>query len=675
MAEEEARVRLELAASGMSSELRRLERDSKELSQELEGVGRSAQSSEKKMSPAFASMKKGLGAAKSALGEMGGAIKSTLGQAATLGGALSAGAGVHNALALTERYRKVADSIERATGKAMDWENVQAKIETAADASNRTNEEMLDAFDAIRGKTGDAAAAFDQLDTVAVGLNATKEEAKSLGTIMGVLAKSFPEADLNAAMANVIGHTDKGRISFEEMSEDLNELASIATLAGQKGEQGLGRILGIATHVNKDVKNMSETMTGLDQLFEKVRQTPVVKGLGEAGGFKQADITDTDDGVERVKRMLEIAGDHGAKQFKKFQTEALETEFTGREEQVAFETLAKPFREAYEEALEQGKSATEASKAGAAAFDKSLSEIADASTDYSTLQKQASEEMKSPQAAMREAMKEFGDAFTKPEMIDAIHKFAKAMPKIAEMAADLVGFAADHPMLAGVGALGARPAMAAGASMGGDLIAAGGKKVWAQAAGEFTAAAATSGKWKAAGTMMAKVAGPLMVGALVFELGRRGIDKHFDTKAKHQGTLATTGAEVGEAIATGDKGKMREAHANVQAKIKAAREDNSGFSKILDNTWGGLAKLSGADVNLDDQENAIARAEAEARRLEEAMAKGAGGGDKVAESMEKAATAAEKAAKEMEKIGKGGGGKGTNGLPKTPGSGNGSTGT
>src|SRR5688572_13116897 len=123
--ERDARVKLELAAGGMLSMLRMLEKQAKELADKMEGVGEKTEKAEKKISPALASMKKGLGEAKKSLGEVGSTIKSTLGQAATLGGALSLGHGVTQAVQLQNSYRQVAHSIERATGKAVAWQDVQ----------------------------------------------------------------------------------------------------------------------------------------------------------------------------------------------------------------------------------------------------------------------------------------------------------------------------------------------------------------------------------------------------------------------------------------------------------------------------------------------------------------------------------------------------------------------
>lgn len=691
MAEREAKVRLNLASAGFLSSLKDLQKAAKEFEGAVADIGEGAAKSSKKASAFGEIWKSSLSAAKNSLSELGGSLKSTLTQAATLGGALGVGAALKQTTELQDRYQQLAFRIERATGSAVEWTQIQSAASEAATRNGRTSAEMADAMEAVWQKTGDKSAALGSLEAIAVAMNATGRSGKELGDIVGVMQKKFGVSgpELTQGLTAVISAADQGGMSLEQMAEDFEEFGSIAKLAGQSGAEGLQRVLGFANAVNKDVANMSETLTGLDQFFEKMRQTTVLEGLGEAGGFKSAikDVTTTGDAVERLRRVMGRAGEKGKDAFSKFQKQATEGEFTGREEQSAYKKLSEPFTKAYQEALAAGKNSKAATEAGLAAFDASIEAMSKSTSDWTAIQKQSARGLESPQAKLRQAVQEFTKAFEDPRIVQAIRDLAQDMPRLAQAFAGFVKWAAGNP-LAGIGAIIA-------AKVGTDVAN-------AQISEALSKAISGESKKLSLGGIVA-LTGSFAVG---FGVGEAIANAVYDALSGKEDRNRMEGIQSVVGAGRSSPEQIRAEIAKQEAKLQGQKDDLHGLrwgtkglsiegaTNAFDEAMGGLAwakgKITGEEVpfetanmrSIRDTEGTIeelkallARKEAAAGQVSsEAPPPGKLMSSAFDRPADKFSSAADKISRAADRIAEAGGmgSGGNNGLPATPGNSSGS---
>jgi hypothetical protein len=674
MAEREARVRLNLSAAGFTSSLKEVEKKAREFGDAVEDIGESASKASAKTSRFAQAWSTSLTAAKSSLLETGSALKGMLSQAATFGGAIGIGAALKQTTELQARYQQVAFTMERATGKAVAWAEVQSAASGAAERNARSGTEMAEAIEAVWSKTGDKGAALGSLDAIATAMNATGKSAAELGTIVGVLQKKFGMGgtELTAGLSAVIGAADRGGITLSQLSEDFDELGSIAKAAGQDGADGLQRVLGFANRVNLDVKDMSETLAGLDQLFEKLRQTPVLEGLAGAGGFKAAlgDVTKTGDAMLRVRGLLEAAGGKGAGGFAKFQKQALEGEFTGREEGYAFKALADPFAAAYQEALKSGKDSKAATRAGLDAFDASLAKMAKSGTDWATLQKQSAAAMETPQAKLRAAVQAFTKSFEDPRIVRAIRDLAASLPQLAESLAKVVTWAAGNPF----GAVSATLA----ASVVKDVT-------MANIKGSIEKAIAGQGsKLSLAGVVA--ITGAFTMG---FGVGEAIANAVFDalTGKESRTIVGNVGSVASAAGESPDQVRKRLVAAQAEAnRLERGPSvfSGAGVSEAFEGTMAGLAKL-GSKVGLVDDPGTLTTSRSRALtdtystidELRAILAEKERGGppredagktlQRPADKLSGASEKLDRAAERLERLSGAGGGRGSNGLSPAPG--------
>src|SRR5690606_32797569 len=157
MSDRDSTLRLNLAAAGMLTMLKQLEKQAGELTKNIEGVGNESKKSEVKINPFLNSAKKGLGAAKSAAVDLGGELKKAVTTAVTLGGALSLGGGIRAANIAVNQYHDLAFAIRTATGEAYSYEQVQKDVEKIGDKWSQSNEKVAKSYDEIFRQTKDVA--------------------------------------------------------------------------------------------------------------------------------------------------------------------------------------------------------------------------------------------------------------------------------------------------------------------------------------------------------------------------------------------------------------------------------------------------------------------------------------------------------------------------------------
>lgn len=666
MSERDAKVRLELAAGGFLTMLREIQKQAEQLGNEVEGIGESGEKAEKKLHPALASMKKGFGAAKSALSEFGSSIKSAIGDLTTLGGALTLGAGARAAIETVDAYKDIAFAVQTSTGKAQQWQTVQGDIEGTARKWKIANGEVAASYLELFKTTEDLDFTRAAMESIGQAHRATGASVATLTALANELNEKFgvtPDK-IDSAMATLIGAVPGGKAGLEELGDKLGLLGASARAVGYEGEAGLKKALGMLNLAGAGGGSFKKELMSVIQLFETLGDSDQVKRiektLGHGTKLRDKAGKTKADALEIIMR--ETGGKH----------EELSKIFSGpllRFSSELGKTYATTFAGTAGDAKTKTKAATEA-------LSRAMETAGKSSLTSADLQRQATERLKDPKAQLQDAMNKFQQALTKPEMMASMEKLAQLLPKLTSGMTSLLEMAVDHPILAAGAFLGKKGGGAMLGSVAGDAAgwtagkAAGlGKSIGSNLAAE----AAKNGAWATAGSQLAKVAGIAIAAAVAYELGKQAIDEVFATTAQDEGDLAALGAGAAAVAASGDK-KAMAAHAEtLRSRIKQAQENEDSVGGFVKNTFGGVAEIvSGGDVKQDIQKDNIARAEAELRNLESAMAKGAKGGDKVATAHERAAAAAERLAKAMDKVKPGGAGGGNNGLPPAPGNQSGS---
>lgn len=656
MTDRDARVRLELVAGGFLSMLKDIERQAGGLAKEVEGIGTAGEKAEKKLSPMLGSLKKGVGAAKDSLAELGSTLKSTLGQAATLGGALSFGAGAKAGMDLVGVYKDLAFQISNGTGKAVEWTEVQKDIEGAAGRWKRSNEEVAESYRQLFDETGDLQFTADAVDAVAMAATASGKSVSSLTSIAGTLNEKFGIAgdQMEDALASVLELSSKGGATVEDLGAKLGVVGASAKQMGLQGKEGLQQVLGMLNVGDNVTGSFKKNLAAVTGLMETFGNSDKLKSIEKTLGVKI-----TDKGGEARKDALDkILTKTGGKE------EALSKIFQGDTLK-----LVSHFGQTFQKTFTETEGTTkQKTKAALDAFHHALADAGKTTLSAAELEAQAKKRAaEDPERQFADAMNKFKAAFTKPEMMASMEKLAHLLPQVAEGAAKLVEFAVHHPLLAGAGLLGAKGGGSFAGSIATDALKGIGKSIGK----DIAAQAAASGVWKTVGANLGAAAGIAVAAAVAYELGKQAIDKIYEDKAADQSDLASGGAAAAAAIASGDTKQMAAQAQTLRARIAKANENHSGVSGFVDDTFGAAAQLfSGGEVKGDVQANAIAKAEAQLRELEKAMQKGAKSGAKHADATDKAARSLERLAAAADKAAPGGGGN--NGLPPAPGNQSGS---
>lgn len=653
MSERDAKVRLELAAGGFLSMLKEIEKQAGGLAKEVEGIGTAGEKADKKLSPMLGSLKKGAGAAKDSMVELGTSLKSTLASAATLGGALSFGAGAHAGMALVGVYKDLAFQISTGTGKAVEWTEVQKDIEGAAGRWKQSNEKVAGSYRALFDETGDLQFTADAVDAVAMAATASGKSIESLTSIAGTLNEKFgiTGGEMSDALASVLELGSKGGATVEDLGAKLGVVGASAKQMGLEGKAGLQQVLGMLNVGDNVTGSFKKNLAAVTGLMETFGNADKLKSIEKDLGIK---LTDKGGGA-RKDALDKILSKTGGKE------ETLSKVFQGDTLKLVSD-FGKTFQKTFSETEGTAKQKT---AAALGAFHSALDAAGKTTLTASQLEAQAKKRAaEDPARAMDDAMNKFKAAFTKPEMIASMEKLAQLLPRVASGAAKLVEMVANHPMLAGAAFLGAKAGGSFATSIAGDAIKGIGKSIGK----DIAATAAKDGAWGTAGKSLGAAAGIAVAAAVAYEIGKAAIDSIYEDKAQDQGDLSSGGANAVAAIASGDTKRMAAEEKTLKAKIAKAKDNHSGVSGFVDDTFGAAAQLfSGGEIKGDVQANTIAKAEADLRDLQKAMAKGGKATDKAADSHDKVARAAERAAAALDRIVPPSGGGGTNGLPPAPG--------
>lgn len=466
--EREAAIRLMLRAGPYLGGLQHIEKESKRVGSKIGSV-----------------MSAGFKGAKSAAIGLGNQIKTTLATAAQFGGIFAVGAAAKKGLELQETYANIAFNLNKASGEARTWKDVQKDIEPIALKTSRSSAEMADAFSKVYENTGDAEYARASLESIGETANATGYSVDQLANAAQIMQRKFGASkdEIPEMMARFVEKVGVGGAGIEGLGNKFALMAGEASAAGLKGKDGLSTLLGVMIALDSRVGEKTEP--GLKRLLQVLKKgSNEMKRLEKKGRVK----FDADEGAfDKVRKVLSGKG--------RVEMEAI---LTG-ESRTVFDELARPFDEAFKAAKEKGASTKEATKAGLEAFDKAMKEAGKSSLTAARISEESAKRAEDPQRKLAQAMETFAQEFTKPQMIEAIKELAKSLPKLAKGMAELVEFTANHPVLAagaygglkiGGGAIGSMAVTGAKEAAGTFATTAGASSAWAGAAGSFAAAAA-----------------------------------------------------------------------------------------------------------------------------------------------------------------------------------------
>lgn len=653
----EAAVRVTAKTGGYQSGLRDMEQDTRRAGQRM-GKGLSQP------------LRSGLSSAKSAMGDMLGGLKEGVKLAASLGGAFAVGDMVRRANDAEVQVLQLSGALSDFAKQTITAEQTQALLERAADKT-RTG------LDELRGSIGSLAAIAGQggLEMVEESLARSTMQAKRLGVaseqvaevhamfLSKGVAKTAKEAEaLTEQMVRFARETLGLNIEDALAINDIGEFAAfvnstgdgvaeMTSLLGRTGETA--KDLGQALEIIEELGLVLNTRGGLEKLRKEAKLTSDQVNLGKSS-------------IENMFTALEQGGPEA---FKKIQ------------DQLATDRARKAFEEILGTdlvvKLDEGKLDRGEFDERVAELKRGVEGAAKASMDLSAAEEQNKRLLETRSARLQDALNKIELAFQKPEVAEALEQLAEVLPQLAKVIANVVSMVAKNPAMAVGGVVAAK---AAGSFVSGALgtqgqgsgaaVAAAIKGAFKVGSAEFAAKAATSGKWAAAGTTMAKVAGPAIAGLIAFEVGRRAIDKALKEEEKTVSVGDDLNRAAADALGGRDPEKIRAALAAAKAKRRELQKGPGDVTAVI----GGFAKdvsaLFGVEVQgpVERTVKAFEETDQIVRELEAKLRRVGGSSDGAGRANRRLAADATAAANALRKIkSAAGGGEGAERGPKQPG--------
>lgn len=556
-------------------------------------------------------MQAGVSKAKDSLVDLKNTTKQVVGGLVTLGGAFSVAASAKSAIQLQSQLTDLAFRVQRVTGAATDWRQMQNQLAPVASRTGKTTSEIAEAFTDIFEASGDLKFTEEAISAVGTFSTATGRDLKETSKLAGVLGRQFKLSgrEVGDALAYIGDQTAAGGLKWEDMAEDASELGSIALAAGQKGGEGFQRMIALATKVSPKVKDMSETLMGLEQVTEKMRDPAFVDTLTAATKvkFKDKGFAEQGDAFQRLRVMLGKGNDVRMQ---------LKAELPGREEKAVIETLMEPFEKAYQASIASGEDVKTATEKGLQAYDASLAKLGKSTSKFGDVQEQALKKMATPEGQLKKAMETLNQAFTKPEVIGAINELAKSLPALAEGLATVVGFIAKHPMLAAAGYGAAKVGMgfAQGAiTQAATNFAQGAfaKSAMTSAANFFTSGVSQGTVWQGAGKAMGVAAAAI----IAFEFTKAALEEDQKKKEEKATDLRSAVMESGGAKTAEEKmAAAKKLRAAAVASYQQDDPENENWATLLSK---GAMTTFGLDEDMQTQRKFALKQMGEAKALEQ----------------------------------------------------------
>jgi hypothetical protein len=512
----------------------------------------------------------GLSSVKTTLASMGGQLKSTLKMAATMGGTFAVGASIKGAMDLQHEYRNLAQQVNRLVDTGKDWRDMQQIIEAAATKASQAPQKMIQTFRTVYSATGDLEYTVAALDAIGTAATASGEEAEKMGQAMQLAARKFGvgAGEAREAVARLVEKIGVGGMSLDDLNGRFAVMAGEAAAAGLKGVEGFSTLLGIMLALDSTIGE--KAAPGMKALFQYLKDnTAQLAAMEKKAGIKfEPDLS----AFDKIRKLLGTEKGRVAAQLT----------FTA-DSRVVYDTLAKPFEEAYKAALAAGESQKKATQKGLAAYDQAMEAMTKSNAKFSRLQDQAAERMREdPTVIMRQALNELAMAFTEPAMMDAVKDLASSLPKVAKGAAMLIKLVTEHPGLAAGGYVGGRVAL----SFAAGSLAHVGQTIGTRAGTDLATTATRHAGWGGVGPTIGKAGAIALASYLAIELGKLAIDEIFKKKGKAEGAGVVADIHTAQALRGGDPAKIEAALKREREALKELEKAKSGF---FEHVFGQLA--------------------------------------------------------------------------------------
>ncbi|MEI9940511.1 MAG: hypothetical protein WDO69_25125 [Pseudomonadota bacterium] len=670
MADRDAKVRLNLAANGFLSTLQQLQSAAKDFEHAVEGVGDGGEKASRKLGAFGTAAKAGFGAAKASLAELGKGLKSTLGQVATLGGALSAANAVRGAVEMTEGYKNLAFAIHSGTGVSMTWQQVQTQVEGAAQRTKRSNREMLETWTSLHEAIGDVKFAAVAMESVAKASNVTGKSMQVMGGIAAGLREKFGigAEGMDAALAAAISLSERGGVTLDDLSGKIDIIGASAKQMGFDGLAGFQQVMGMMNVGDDVLGGVKRNVQAVTTLMETFADPDKVKDIEKELHIKISDHA----GVPFKDALDRIIEKSGGKE------EILGKVFSGQEVKLVSE-FGRTYTQAYEATTGDMKTKM---RAGIDAVHAALEAGGKSFLSKADFEKEAAARTQDASRNFQAALNKLEAAFSDEKMIGAINDIAKNLPALAKAIADMLGWAINHPKTAAAAVVAGKVGGAVLPAVAGSLLPAAWKAIVARVGGAAAATAATStgagGVMTLGGGSAAAVgagtaaAGLLAAGAIGGGIGygivRATVDPRLHDKNADLQFLNDATIE-GKLAMGGTRERKQSAADALREQIKTSRKTRTLFGGALDDVFGAGAQLVDKSYR-DPNKVAVGKAQEQLRSLEQSLGKGSATGDRASQSFARLAESADRVTAVLNKFG---GGAGSNGLPPTPGNEPGST--
>jgi hypothetical protein len=370
----------------------------------------------------------------------------------SLGGAFTVATSLKEAVVLQRTYRQIAFGVKDASGQMLRAADVQRVVERSAAAASQKNADMAKTFRDLADATGDVDFAKGVLTSVGTVALATGEDLGTIATAADQLHTKFgvSASGMLDSLAQVFGAAKQGGPKFSEFADVMSGAGAEMLAAGLDGKRGLDFMLGALVATDDRLKSLPKQVAGLKAVLRGLGEKGELKKLAEKIGIDPKKLINEKDAIARVRRIFG-AGSKGVDAL-------LGGMHEGEEKETMKILFVEPFQRALAEAQKSGLKGKAAIDRALLTFDQGIAAMGRASMSGAQMQRQADAERQTPEAQLTAALNTLATAMSQPAIISAINDLAKHLPKLAEHIASFISFAAEHPYLAGAGALGAKAA-------------------------------------------------------------------------------------------------------------------------------------------------------------------------------------------------------------------------
>jgi hypothetical protein len=581
MSDKEARVRLTLNSGsflgGMQQVTTQVTAEGQKMSKALHGP-----------------MAAGLQATKAGLVGLTGELRNIAKFGAGLGGSLALYEAAKGATELQSQYKNIAFAIRAGTGEALKWQDVQSRVEATALQWGQKNQEVADSFRHIYDETGSLKFTEQSIGAVAKASMGTGKSVEAFAQIAGTAFEKFgiDAAGLDHALMTTYSLVERGGITFEELGQALDMLGASAKQLGMSGEAGISRMLGMAATADDTLGRMREKLTAVQTLYEDMASPEKAKSLGKA---LHVNLLDKKGNVKTDALETIIAKTGGDPQ------KILAAGFSGPTAK-----LLTGLGEMFKQGVEGSDSKTKSGKIkdGLDSLHSTLENAAKSNMELAVWNQQALEKSKGFKAAINTTMNELQDAFSKPEMVDAMKKLAHLMPQLAQAVAKMLEVVANHPLLSLAGFAGGKIGLELGKNIAASMASGLGKKIAAEIMaqkvaltvtpildnmgmkiGEQIAQSATAATpWNNAGKLLGAAAIVGIAAYLAYKLGEAAINANDKSKKDIQNAAA-----IGVAVSgTRDRKQIKPALAKARSALAAAKARDESDEMSMAGGAGGM---------------------------------------------------------------------------------------